>query len=274
MASTTTTLTSTTGAVASVYLAQQLALFPPPLHVRKKSRKLRLRFAQRKVTRHQHSPACGPLDDIINEIAVDISPSKRNDTYECPTDLDKPTLLAVDPLPVSRTPSHQPLAVRKTRSRNTNSRSTASGSTCSDVMASSRLENLAKVEYTDRNAPVSADAAQRRLGDPFPAMSDFNHTTPSPDSFSNQRLRSISGTSEGASKLHPADGARKRFFSLSNGIEKLRLRATDQSSAGSQTSLSQRKTPPTRVGPAAGTSENMQAAEDELSAWWGKYGHR
>jgi hypothetical protein len=70
------------------------------------------------------------------------------------------------------------------------------------------------------------------------------------------------------------DGLRKRFFSLSNGIDKLRLRTTDQSSAGIRPVPPQHRSSSDQVGPAQGASVNTQAAEDKLAAWMGRYGHR
>lgn len=279
MAAATITTTETT---ASICITHHLALFPPPLDVRKKSRKFRLLFPQqRKATRGHLSPSCGPLDDIINEIAVDILPKRRYDTYEHPVGPDSQTLWAVTSLPVSRTPSDQPLAVRKTRSRNTNSRSTGSGSTCSDTMASFVSESSGKREYTSSEIPSSAhppnapNPIKPVPASLFPPLYGSNDETFTSRTAGGHQLSTVSEADESSAKASRPVGLRKRFFSLSNGIEKLRLRNTDQqSSAGSQADLSQNKQSAVRMGPAQGAPTNAQAPEDRLTAWMGKYGNR
>lgn len=68
-----------------VCLAHQLALFPAPLHVRKRTRKSTFhRLTQRKPT---HLSKCGgldgPLDDIIDEITGNIwRLSPRDESHE------------------------------------------------------------------------------------------------------------------------------------------------------------------------------------------------
>jgi hypothetical protein len=275
------TITTTTETAASVCLAHHLGLFPPPLHVRKKSRKFRLLFPQqRKATRGYPSPSCGPLDDIINEIAVDILPKRRYDTYEHPVGLDSQTPWTVTSLPVSRTPSDQPLAVRKTRSRKANSRSTGSGSTCSDTMASSNSASSEKREYTSSeltssahlpNAPNPVKPAPESL---FPPLYENKNETFTPRTAVGHQLSTVSEGDESSVKPSRPDGLRKRFFSLSNGIDKLRLRTTDQqSSAAFQADISHKQSA-VRMGPAQGAPANAQAPEVRLTAWMGRYGHR
>ncbi|KAJ4295502.1 hypothetical protein N0V90_007515 [Kalmusia sp. IMI 367209] len=133
-----------------VVLSPSTHLCPPPLHIRKKSR--RATFYRRVIRKSPHQPnydcVYGPLDDIINQISGDIwaSPSEWNPDSTS-HELAKPleglldwhnplkapstcTISTVTPLPVSRIPSNQPLTIRKNRS----SRSTASESSASCSM--------------------------------------------------------------------------------------------------------------------------------------------
>jgi hypothetical protein len=132
------TTTTTNGS----FFLDRVPLCPPPLTIKKKSRKATFRrriFRKSTPTYGDDQSVFGPLDDIIDEI--------RSDIWESPTDcsfnssvfdwahpLKAPLSWSVTPLPVSRTPSDHPLTIRKNR----NSRSSASGSSFGDKMASSR----------------------------------------------------------------------------------------------------------------------------------------
>jgi hypothetical protein len=114
-------------AVSSFLLPHPAALCPPPLHLRKKTRRTTVHKRMlRRPTQAHFQPTHGPLDDIIATIKSDIleSPIEYKTSLSIFNPLKAPATWAVTPLPVSRAPSDQPLTIRKNR----NSRSSASGS--------------------------------------------------------------------------------------------------------------------------------------------------
>ena len=113
-------------------LSPQMTFCPSPLHIQKKPR--RATFRRRNLRKSTHcrpfnNYVNGPLDDIIDEIRSDICESPLDYSAEAPllgwaASLEVPPSWTVTPLPVSRTPSDQPLTIRK----NKESRSSASDS--------------------------------------------------------------------------------------------------------------------------------------------------
>lgn len=220
--------------------AQQL--FPAPLHIRKKSRRLsRLRLAQRKPTRGHACPPCGPLDDIIDEITGDIWHSLPYGVCDWTTAFADKFPWAVTPLPLSRVPSQQPLAVRKTRTSNSNTRSTTSSATFSDIMVSSWSRD--STQGGGRHSSDSSDppiespdslttalpvvpVALRARGRSTSPRDLFASTVYANQSLAEQQLSTILENSETSSKL-PSAPLRKRFFSLSSSMDKLRLKTSD-----------------------------------------------
>lgn len=220
----------------SVYCTQHFALFPAPLHIRKKPRRLLFRrLAQR---RPEQSPSCsgslhGPLDDIIDEITGDIWRSPLEYSYdpsflEWPASIKAAILWSAAPLPMSRNPSNQPLRVRKNRT----SRSTASGSAVSEAMFSSSQDS-SKGENAE-NAENEVDGDGPRLSSSSSAASQSPGVAESPDiaviascTPAEQQLSTILENLDGiplSSDRRPS--LRKRFFSLSSSMGKLRLRTS------------------------------------------------
>lgn len=218
-------------------------LFPAPLHIRKKSRRLsRLRLSQRKATCGQPYPPYGPLDDIIDEITHDIRHSLPFGVFDWATAFTDQFPWLVTPLPLSRVPSQQPLAVRKTRTSNSYSRSTSSA-TFSDIMASSwsRDSNYeggrqtsgsrsseSAFESSDASATAlpSMPLALRTRGRSTSPRDPLTSTMYANESLAEQQLSTILENTEPSSKPTGAP-LRKRFFSLSNGMDKLRLKTSD-----------------------------------------------
>ncbi|KAE8872163.1 hypothetical protein PTNB73_03622 [Pyrenophora teres f. teres] len=128
-------LTTSTG---SVFLPH-VPLYPPPLHIQKKSRKPTFRRRIFRKSSHKRSDdecVFGPLDDIIDEIKSDIWESPPEYGFDLSVldwarPLEAPLLWTTAPLPVSRTPRDHTLTIRKNR----NSRSTTSGSSLGDPMS-------------------------------------------------------------------------------------------------------------------------------------------
>lgn len=169
---------------ATAVLSPHSTLFPPPLHIRKKSRKATIH--RRILRKSSHQPSgdtlYGPLDDIIDEISGDIWQSQSDSSLEssssdwdspldalanCHTPLRGPSLCAVVSLPISRTPSDHPLTIRKSR----NSRSTASGSSAGFSMAFLRgsRDQSVSVGGGDRQK-VSTSLHEEELSWPLPSV--------------------------------------------------------------------------------------------------------
>ncbi|KAF2749653.1 hypothetical protein M011DRAFT_475007 [Sporormia fimetaria CBS 119925] len=219
------------------FLTQHLTLFPPPLHISKKSRKSRLRFSQRKAARCQVDPDQGPLDDIINDITGDIWQYFAYDACLPSSSIENTNCEKADPLPLSRTPSAKPLSVRKTRSRNGNNRSTWSGSTYNDTMASSEFRDSARekcagkytpndaLPFPEPNFPASGAAP---ACDPFTSPVEAERDALGTEYASAEcQTTPALGDPTNSSKPSKSQALRKRLFSLSSGMERLRLKNSD-----------------------------------------------
>ncbi len=120
------------------------ALYPPPLFIQKKQRKATL--GRRILRKSTHVPCSnhdvlGPLDDIIERIksAIWNAPPdfSLDSTHDWTNPLKAPSTWTLTSLPVSRTPSSQPLTIRKNR----NSRSSGSGSSMGDPRVNSHRDS-------------------------------------------------------------------------------------------------------------------------------------
>lgn len=282
--------------MTSVYLAQHLDLFPAPLHIRRKSRKLIFRrLAQRKIThgRASDSKQYGPLDDIIDEITGDLWGSIQDcdldPIFEWPIRLGTEFPWSVAPLPVSRIPSNQPLSVRKTRYSNSNSRSTESGSTVSEAMVSFRSRSSSKSDYdglgTATNQPTRPSlSSSNRPTISAPEFIPLN-TTPAQVSLdvghtaATQNLSTIMETSGGSSQAReaqPQQPLRKRLFSLSNSMGKIRLKTNTNDAANTGMSnssfasglISESPSPPTNTkGEVDGANDSIPQTTEAVAAW-------
>ncbi|KAF2642749.1 hypothetical protein P280DRAFT_516516 [Massarina eburnea CBS 473.64] len=191
-------------------LSPRFDLCPPPLHIRKKTR--RATFYRRILHKSSRSTCFdtfvyGPLDDIISEISGDIWRSPAAPGFEdwSWNPLKAPSTCIVTPLPVSRIPSDQPLIVRKNRS----SRSTASGSSAGKTMASSS---------GDSHQPQSASAQKASI-------------TSNEGSQSDKRGGSIKDLLKGKWRVHRASTADSTPSSTPSISEPSRLRRTGTADA-------------------------------------------
>jgi hypothetical protein len=263
----------------SVYLAQHLALFPAPLHIRRKSRKLIFRrLAQRKIThaRPGDNRQHGPLDDIIDEISSDIWGSTQENNldsvFEWQLGLGTAFPWSVAPLPVSRIPSNQPLSVRKTRYSNSNSRSTESGSTVSEAMVSFRSRSSSKSDYdglgtTNGQRLRSSLSSSNRptISAPMPLSQSITPVQTSLDmgcTATGQTSSTVLETSAGSSQAcePQSQPLRKRLFSLSNSMGKMRLRTNTNDT--SKTRIPSSNSPP-ELASQGPSSANIKAEVDE-----------
>lgn len=151
-------------------LSHHAAFCPQPLQIQKRTRRATFRKRIfRKSTHHGHNDeyVCGPLDDIINEIKSNLWESPHAHSTEASllgwaVPLDVQSTWTVTPLPLSRTPSSQPLTIRKNRE----SRSSASSSSVGDAMYFSRTSSRDDADYGGPvGAPVSTGIAPWPLFD-------------------------------------------------------------------------------------------------------------
>lgn len=140
-------------------LSQHASFCPQPLHIQKKPRRatFRKRVFRKPTHRHNEQYVFGPLDDIIDEIKSNIWESPHDYSTEpsllgWAAPLEVPSTWTVTPLPVSRTPSNQPLTIRKNRE----SRSSASGSSMGDPLCFSRSSSSQDDAF--HGGPVGAPA--------------------------------------------------------------------------------------------------------------------
>jgi hypothetical protein len=207
-----------------VVLSPHVDLCPSPLHIRKKTRRITF---YRRITRSLNTSrladgdACGPLDDIINEITGNIwnaplkctseallreceSVSKALLTWQHP--LKAPPTCAVTALPVSRIPSDQPLTIRKNR----NNRSSGSGSSMPLSRKSSRAQ------------PVNSAADELTA---WPQLEGLRTDLPS-SATTRRSSNESSGAQQTAQEAQSGGGRRSRLRLFTNGLPGLRRRTT------------------------------------------------
>ncbi|KAF1956959.1 hypothetical protein CC80DRAFT_51776 [Byssothecium circinans] len=173
-----------------------LNLLPPPLHVRKKTRKTTF---YRRILRKSSQRSCydslafGPLDDIISEISGDIwrSPAEQRLEPSCvplnwSNPLKAPSTCTVTPLPVSRIPSDQPLTVRKNR----HSRSTASGSSADRTMVSFSRDSSC-TQSTTGSAQSTSGGMHSTTQWPLQGRVSNNNSSPDSDNRWSSRMDAL-----------------------------------------------------------------------------------
>ncbi|KAF2020822.1 hypothetical protein BU24DRAFT_469605 [Aaosphaeria arxii CBS 175.79] len=213
--------------VTSLLLSQHLSLFPSPLHINKLKTKNRRatfrRLSSRKLLHGTTVEVIGyePLDDIINEIKGDLLLSKPSSTAQPGENLTSLNWVAASH-PVSRAPSNQPLAVRKTRA----SRSTTSETNNSDV---GRLGSYTSSEANDlewASRPTLFEFTEPQMA---PGV-EADRTGQQSEQTASEQLNALLDASVAA----PQGGTRKKLFSLGKKMEKFRLRSnTDEPAAPS-----------------------------------------
>ncbi|CAO2655627.1 Nn.00g044300.m01.CDS01 [Neocucurbitaria sp. VM-36] len=219
-------------------LLSHAALCPPPLFIRKKTRRATFRRSIfRKSTHSQNSYqyAFGPLDDIIDEIKSDIweSPPDYNSDpsiNDWASVLNAPSTWIVTPLPVSRIPSDRPLTIRKNRT----SRSSTSGSSMGDLMAYSRKNSHDERTNNTVGSPYSTDTIPWPLLDTTKSH-EFTHPPNLPNSTvgteyltAQQALENVMHDAEARAEATNRRPSRLRLFT--NGFPRLRRTGTGETS--------------------------------------------
>ncbi|KAF2659928.1 hypothetical protein K491DRAFT_122536 [Lophiostoma macrostomum CBS 122681] len=215
----------------TVYL-HHLPLFPAPLQVKKKPRRSAFRrLSTRRPPLAQAGHAGdGPLDDIIHLIVGDISHSPLDETRdellsECSTTSGQPFAWNVTPLPVSRTPSDQPLRIPKTR----NSRSSGSGSTFSDILSAS--QSSSKCEYFDYRVDTSQHCTSCTC---FFGVRPLHIVKSSlPLQASSDQLSTINETITSPTMSTESQSLRKRLTSLTAGVGRIHFGTSSKGKARS-----------------------------------------
>ena len=229
----------TLAALDAFGLSQHASFCPQPLHIQKKPRRatFRKRVFRKPTHRHNEQYVFGPLDDIIDEIKSNIWESPHDYSTEpsllgWAAPLEVPSTWTVTPLPVSRTPSNQPLTIRKNRE----TRSSASGSSTGDSLFFSRSSSqddafhggpvgepavIGTAPWPLFDAPMSCDSTD--AASTTHAVGSCNYTS------AQDALEHASQNGEGrsVSKRRPS---RLRLFT---GLSRLRRTDTRESSGSS-----------------------------------------
>jgi len=234
-------------------------LYPPPLHIQKKSRTSIFRqqlYQKPSHTHHGSRKVCGPLDDIIDEITSDIwctPPQYSLDLsfLKWPNPLKASATWTVTPLPVSRIPSNVPLTVRKQR----NSRSTPSGSTFSST---SQPSSSGKVVYSNSSS-LNTSWPSLDLG-LFQTSSDYeseptNHSACKAQFTKQESLKSIFGKNAVPNSSKPQSWSQSRLRKLTNALPLLRR-------GNSNTGITPNEVPPINV-----AHVSQEVVDDSLSGW-------
>lgn len=192
------------------------AFLPPPLHIQKKSRRAAYRRRRfRKPTGYQSSEthACGPLDDIIDEIQSNIWLHPPDHDLELANldwseTLKPPPPCTITPLFVSSPPSEDTLKVRKSR----NNRQSTSTSSMDNATFGSHWSSSDEYAHRKRASLVQETT-------PWPAFD--SHTVCDNDTTGQQYSTQTATTQRRPSRL--------RLFT--NGLARLRRTNTEETSA-------------------------------------------